>query len=410
MFCEKCGNKLEDGAKFCTGCGAKVVYNNQAPNVNSANNINTTNNVTSQNSANTSTQKFNPNKPKKSSTTEKKIVIGIVIFLVVLLVAGIVVMNIIKNNVKKAVKNTLGDIGQVIEEVDETVNEVIEEANKEIETTLEWKTPFLKIDKEDGTVKSSLSSEGTVDLTNYDIYAAIVSVKYNTTLLNTSNDLKSNNLVIVTASGQKVTSEEDKTTTYYYPVYIAVKSDEKVEDVEIYLKNEEDKVLKGKENNVEAKTKTYNGKATFGDCLSFTADGNRVYMILTGTFNTSSGGGFAVTYPGGDFDKVSEEVGYVYIAENSTKILRPLKIKDVFSTIITDNKIVATNSENNLKNEEEVFVSNSDIYLKSSGIGRFDIDYIYKEDSKTTEEAKKIFENKNLKLKLLDKLEVEIVK
>lgn len=410
MFCEKCGNKLEDGAKFCTGCGTKVEYNNQTPNVNSANNINATNNVTSQNSTNKSTQKFNQNQPKKNSTTEKKIVIGIVIFLVVLLVAGIVVMNIIKNNVKKAVGNTFEEIGQFVESVDNAVNEVIEEANKEIETTLEWKTPFLKIDKEDSEVKSSLSSEGTVDLTNYDIYAAIVSVKYNTTLINTSNDLKSNNLVIVTASGQKVTSEEDKTTTYYYPVYIAVKSDEKVEDVEIYLKNEEDKVLKGKENNVEAKTKTYNGKATFGDCLSFAADGNRVYMILTGVFNTSSGGGFSVTYPGEDFDKVSEEVGYVYIVENSTKALKPLKIKDVFSTTINDNKIVATNSENNLKNEEEVFVSDSDIYLKSSGTGRFDIDYIYKEDSKTVEEAKKIFENKNLKLKLLDKLEIEIVK
>lgn len=24
MFCEKCGNKLPDGAKFCGGCGAKT--------------------------------------------------------------------------------------------------------------------------------------------------------------------------------------------------------------------------------------------------------------------------------------------------------------------------------------------------------------------------------------------------
>ena len=29
MFCNKCGNQIEEGASFCTQCGAKVVYNEE---------------------------------------------------------------------------------------------------------------------------------------------------------------------------------------------------------------------------------------------------------------------------------------------------------------------------------------------------------------------------------------------
>ena len=47
MFCTKCGNKMEDNAKFCTSCGNSrdVVNNVSNVNVNNQNNVTKTNKV-----------------------------------------------------------------------------------------------------------------------------------------------------------------------------------------------------------------------------------------------------------------------------------------------------------------------------------------------------------------------------
>ena len=30
MYCKKCGKELDDGVKFCTGCGAPVIENSDS--------------------------------------------------------------------------------------------------------------------------------------------------------------------------------------------------------------------------------------------------------------------------------------------------------------------------------------------------------------------------------------------
>lgn len=80
MYCKNCGNKLEEGARFCNNCGTPVEMN--TPNINEINtntntNINTNTNPNMNINPNVST-----NKDKKKSTIW---IIGIIGFMVIVL-------------------------------------------------------------------------------------------------------------------------------------------------------------------------------------------------------------------------------------------------------------------------------------------------------------------------------------
>lgn len=378
MKCSNCGSEISPEQKFCVQCG-KPVNNNIKENV-------ITNNVNN-----------------SSINKDKNTKVGIIIFVIVIVLAVIVgtvmfFVNKAFNTAKDIIVGTSNTIEDMAEDIYDEIENTYEEMEKELVTKLEWKTPFVKIDKENSNVKSLFSvNKSLEDLSEYDVYGAIIKINYNK-FYHIFENISCNDANVVYDTGKRMYTDNE--TTYYYPVYIAVENGKSIDNIELIIDNNEENILETSENNVTAITgeKT----ATYGDCLTFTLDGCRTYMILLDiNKNASSGGGWSSNYPGENYDTVGADIEVLYITEGKPEN-DYVDAQDLLKTVSKDSNIIATNVDEDRKYEQEIYIDDTKFYIKPSGSNTITVEYLYKEGLKEVNEARKVFDNEKIKLKLLD--------
>ena len=357
MKCLKCGSDLEAGQKICNNCGAYVE--------------NTTNSA---------------NKDNK----KKNLVIGIIVFVAVIFLVGVfVTVSLIVNNTKNKFESAMQDF---VEGVNDVANE-----EKELVTKLDWKTPFVKVDKTDYKVKGLFSLNHKIsDLSSYDVYGAIISVNYNIRY-NSFNGISSDTAKVVYDTGMQ-TFDGDY-TTYYYPIYIAVNAGESIENIKLIVDNNEENVLDTSNNNVSA-IKDEN-TATYGDCLTCTLDGCRMYLIML-EYDVNGSVGF-INGKNQEYNTVGSDLKYIYIIEGKPQHSEA-NVNEMFKLVSEDPNIKAIDLNETDISENDMYVADDILYIKPSGNSEVEISYAYKKDSMEIEEARKVFNNNKLKLKFINTL------
>lgn len=395
MMCSKCGAELREGQKFCEECGTPVNVSPETT-VQEVQNTNVDNN-----NINLKQEQNNSNTNVSNTNEKKKTKVGLIIFIVVSILAVIlgIAIYFVSSAINKATNMVLG-VGNVIEDVAEEIQDEVEDAyeeyNKELETTIEWKTPFVKIDKENSTVKNLFSfNQDLNDLAGYDVYGAIISINYNKSWYYTYNlDVTAENAKVVYDDGKVMYNDSD--TIYYYPVYIAVETGKSIQDVDLTFK-EKDNVNKcSTDDNNVVPTKGESKIATYGECLSVTLDDCQTYIILL-DFNKHGGIGSI----GDNYDTVLSNIEAIYITEGKPQHDFAY-MKDMFKTVSEDSNVKATDAGEDRKYDKEIFVEDDKFYIKPSGSNTIRIKFAYNKNSMETEEARKVFDNEKIKLKLVD--------
>ena len=394
MKCLKCGAELREGQKFCEECGTPV---NITPDTSAQEMKNTSVN----NNVNFEQEQKDSNTNVGNTNDKKKTKVGLVIFIIVAVLGLILAVAIyfISSAVNKATNMVLG-VGNVIEDVAEDIyegiEEVEEEMQKELETKIEWKTPFVKIDKENSSVKYLFSSDQQInDLTDYDVYGAIVSINYNKSWYYVYDlDVTSENAKVVYDDGKVKYNDGD--TVYYYPVYIAVEAGKSIDNIDLAFEGKENTNKCNTSDNKVIPTKGENKIATYGDCLSVSLDGCQTYIILL-DFNKNGGVGWI----GDNYDTVLSNIEVIYITEGKPQHDFAY-MNDMFKTVSEDSNIIATDAADDRKYDKEIFVDDDKFYIEPSGSNTIRINFAYPKDSMETEEARKVFNNEKIKLKLVD--------
>ncbi len=394
MKCSKCGAELREGQKFCEECGTPV-------NVSPETTVQEVQNTSANNNVSFNQEQKSSNTNVGNTNDKKKTKVGLVIFIIVAILGLILAVAIyfISSAVNKATNMVLG-VGNVIEDVAEDIyegiEEVEEEMQKELETKIEWKTPFVKIDKENSSIKNLFSYDQEInDLTGYEVYGAIISINYNKSWYYVYDlDVTSENAKVVYDDGKVKYNDED--TVYYYPVYIAVEAGKSIENIDLTFEGKDNAKKCSTSDNKVTPTKGENKIGTYGDCLSVKLDDCQTYIILL-DFDKDAGVGFI----GDKYETVLADIEAIYITEGKPEHDFAY-MQDMFKTVSEDSNVIATHTDDDRKYDKEIFVDDDKFYIEPSGSNTITITYAYPKDSMETDEARKVFDNEKIKLKLVD--------
>jgi len=393
MKCVKCGSDMADGKKFCENCGAPLMQNtNSEPQTN-----------------------VNVETGKKKNTK-----VGLFIFIGVIVLAVIIGIICFVNSVKNKVADGLNNLNAMGEFVGGFVNEVQDEIEDEFEekiedeedsnviddkgynTKLEWKTPIVKATADSTYLKGELNIENIED---YDVYMSILKISTENIFVNgfkfktTDEEVK-----IINKDCEDI--KEDRLYTCYRYVYIVAPKGKDISNVGITTNDDKvDITTYIKDNNVEP---IKEGKATFGDCITCSIDGIRCYMILLDLVGEETSNVEEISSPVfGEANEISASLMVAFVIEKLPE--RNAQTRDMFLTFSNDEKVDSDNTgDEGAILTEGIYIK--DIYFSQFGLMNNDyiyINYIYKKDSKTLDEAKKIWENDKIGVKFLNKVEID---
>lgn len=389
MKCAKCGNEMSEGKKFCESCGAPLMQNTISQ---------------PQTNVNVDTSK------KKNTKT------GLFIFIGVIVLAVIIGVACVANAVKSKVSDGLNELNTIGEFINDFANEVQDEIEEQVEnddeskdsdyegynTKLEWKTPILKSTADATYLKGELNIENIED---YDVYMSILKISTKNIFVNgfkfttTDEDVK-----IINKDCEDV--EEDRLFTCYRYVYIVAPKGKDISNVGITTNDGKVDITTYIKDNIVEPVKE--GKAAYGDCITCTIDGIRCYMVLLGLVGEDALNIEEISSPSlGEASEISASLMVAYVIEKLPD--RNAQTRDMFLTFSNDEKVDSDNTGEAGDNlSEGIYVK--DLYFSIFGLMNNDyigINYNYKKDSKTLDEAKKIWENNKIGIKFLDKVEID---
>ena len=291
------------------------------------------------------------------------------------------------------------DAGNTVENIVGEIENSYEEYEDEKYVNIEWKLPLVKTEGKD----SYFEFYSDIDnLEQYDIYTSAVAVSTNDFWI-MEHKLNSEDENVKIINKYYTTVHINDKEEVYSIVYILIPKGTNIEDVCIYVDDNKNACIYGKENNIEP---IENGKATYGDCITCTIDGIRTYILLLEfNDNYSRGGGGSGTK--GSFDILGAAVECLYIIEKMPE--RNAYSSDMFKTVSKDENILATiESEERLEQEQEVYIWHIPFPGDNfCGTYSLTIEYIYKEGIMTEKDALKIWENDKIGIKFLDKVEID---
>jgi len=295
---------------------------------------------------------------------QKKINIGLIIGIVVAVaVIGIGIVFGSKLFTNENNKNNVNNNNNINNE--ENTNNTSNEnntsnnsSNEKYDAVLEWATPLLKVNGIT-TIPGNYDYQEIEDnINNYDIYVAIVKSSKDIDNL----DFYLDRLNIITNSTTvKVfrDTEHLETITYdkkgyaFQPVYIVTEKGNDINNTDLKLTqmNSESgfssSTLYVKDNNI---TPITSGKAKLGDCLTFTAENSKYYMVLVDVYsqNPSRSGGTP------DYHIASDGLKTIMIRENA---INNVLNHNLFIAFSNDTNIPAVLDENGVNGSASVYSS-----------------------------------------------------